>query len=123
MFEMPCRSRRNICAPVESSRVGRYRDLHGLEIVLDESARTELIRRGFSPVFGARHLAKTLDSICNVEVAKRIRQDDTSTAEDRGELIGWLREMRAGERPFAADEVRQRVLMSFRKYWRSQQAA
>jgi ATP-dependent Clp protease ATP-binding subunit ClpA len=90
--------------------VRRYRELHGLEIVLDDSAREELIRRGFSPVFGARHLAKTLDAVCNVEVAKRIRRDDASTSEDREELIAWLREMRAGDRPFAAEEVRRRVL-------------
>ncbi len=90
----------------------RYRELHDLELELDPSATAELIQRGFSPIFGARHLAKTLDSVCNVEVAKRIRIDDGGAGGDRDELISWLREMRAGDRPFAEDEVRRKVLES-----------
>jgi hypothetical protein len=81
-----------------------------LELVLDPTARGELIRRGFSPAFGARHLASTLEAVCNVEIAKRVRKDDLGEREDRRALIEWLREMRTGDRPFEAAEVHERVM-------------
>jgi hypothetical protein len=88
----------------------RYRDIHGIEVVLTRSARAELIRRGFSPVFGARHLAAVLDSVCNVEVAKRLPRGPHLTDGGSAEILAWLREIRAGTRPFDAGEVRRRVL-------------
>ncbi|RLA30277.1 MAG: hypothetical protein DRR15_15085 [Gammaproteobacteria bacterium] len=87
----------------------RYEELHGLRLELDPPARTELIRRGFSPIFGARHLASTLDGVCNVEIAKKVREDDQGNNVDRRKIIDWLREMRAGERPFDAQEAKRRV--------------
>lgn len=87
----------------------RYRELHGVRLELDPAAREELIRQGFSPVFGARHLAATLDGVCNVEIAKKIRRDDLSRGTDRSAMLAMLREMRAGERVFEAAEVRRRV--------------
>jgi hypothetical protein len=87
----------------------RYRELHGLHVELDPAARAELIDRGFSPSYGARHLASTLEAVCNVAIAKRVRQDDRKGAVDRRSLLDWLREMRAGQRPFEAGEVRERV--------------
>jgi len=96
---------------LELERIARrYRDVHGLEIELHESAREELIRRGFSSTFGARHLAATLESICNVEIAKRIRRDDRERRQDRGALVDWLREIRSGDRAFDRQDVRRRVL-------------
>jgi ATP-dependent Clp protease ATP-binding subunit ClpA len=96
---------------LELERIARrYRELHGLELVLDASARAELIRRGFSPVFGARHLAATLEAVCNVEIAKKVRRDDTKAVHDREGLIRWLREIRSGSRAFNADEVRRKIL-------------
>jgi len=83
--------------------------MHGLRLRLDRSARAELIRRGFSPFFGARHLASTLEAVCNVEIAKKVREDDRSRKVDRKQIIEWLREMRAGERPFDAEEAKRRV--------------
>jgi hypothetical protein len=95
---------------LEMDRVARrYAELHGLSIVLDQSARDELIRRGFSPAFGARHLAAVLDAICNVEIAKKVRHDDRNRNHDRGALISWLREMRAGQRAYDGAEVERRV--------------
>jgi hypothetical protein len=88
----------------------RYRELHGLHIELTRSARDELIRRGFSATYGARHLASVLDAVCNVDIAKKIRDDDLGGSEDRASLIAWLREMRCGDRAFRPDEVKQRVL-------------
>ena len=87
----------------------RYREVHGLRIELDPSAKRELIRRGFSPTYGARHLAAALEQVCNVEIAKRIRRDDQGPEGHRGALVAWLREMRAGERSFDANEVKRRV--------------
>lgn len=87
----------------------RYGELHGLTIELAPSAREELIRRGFSPTYGARHLASTLEAVCNVDIAKKVRDDDRGDRADQGSVIDWLREMRSGERAFAAEEVRQRV--------------
>lgn len=89
--------------------VRRYRDMHGLALVVDDSAREELIRRGFSSVFGARHLAAVLESICNVEVAKRIRRDDRSVPDETHATLAWLREVRAGQRVFEPEEVHRRV--------------
>jgi ATP-dependent Clp protease ATP-binding subunit ClpA len=92
----------------------RYREMHGLRIELAPSAREELIRRGFSPTFGARHLASTLEAVCNVDIAKRVRSDDRGEDDDRRALIDWLREMREGERAFAPEEVKRRVLETAR---------
>jgi hypothetical protein len=87
----------------------RYAELHGLRIELMPSARAELVKRGFSPIYGARHLSATLEGICNVEIAKIIRRDDRNAQADRDELVGWLREMRSGGRPFDGEEVKNRV--------------
>lgn len=88
----------------------RYREVHGVDVALDPSARDELIRRGFSPAYGARHLGAVLESVCNVEIAKKVRSDDAGLGRDRAQLLAWLREMREGKRPFSPDEVRGRVL-------------
>jgi ATP-dependent Clp protease ATP-binding subunit ClpA len=95
---------------LELERIARrYRELHGLRIEVASCARAELIRRGFSPEYGARHLASTLEAVCNVDIARKIRTDDRSDEAQRGALIAWLRDMRGGERPFSADEVRERM--------------
>jgi hypothetical protein len=109
-FDRLTRSSAERILGLELERIARrYRGLHGLDIELDPTARAELIQRGFSADYGARHLAATLESTCNVAIAKRIRGDDTRGEEDRAELVRWLREMRAGDRPFSAEQVRQRV--------------
>ena len=89
---------------------GRYQDVHGLQLRLDSNAREELIRRGFSDAFGARRLGATLESVCNVEIAKKIRVEDRASSADRTQLIDWLREIRAGQRAYNAEDVRQRVM-------------
>lgn len=87
----------------------RYEDMHGLRLVVDGSARREIIRRGFSAVFGARHLAAVLEAVCNVEVAKRIRRDDRSAPDATDATLDWLRDVRAGNRAFDPEEVKRRV--------------
>jgi hypothetical protein len=92
----------------------RYRKVHGLTLTLEKSGREELLRRGFSPSFGARHLSSTLEAVCNVEVSKKVRRDDRRSADHRGALVTWLREVREGGRTFEANEVRRRVLEQVR---------
>ncbi len=89
---------------------GRYREVHDLELVLDPAARRELLTRGFSPALGARRLAATLESICNVAISHRIRSDDRRGPTDRDALVAWLRDLRQGARPFDPNEVRREVL-------------
>jgi len=96
---------------LEVERIARrYREVHGLDVILDVSARRELIRRGFSETYGARRLAATLESVCNVELARKVRRDQSEAPGDGEALITWLREIREGRRPFSADEVRRRVI-------------
>jgi ATP-dependent Clp protease ATP-binding subunit ClpA len=87
----------------------RYEQMHEIRLKLEDSARQELVRRGFSSAYGARRLAATLESICNVEIAKKIRSEDRSNDEDRSRLIQWIREVRDGSRHYDVDEVRRRV--------------
>ncbi|HKQ61109.1 MAG TPA: AAA family ATPase [Candidatus Polarisedimenticolaceae bacterium] len=96
---------------LELARIARrYREIHDLELEVDRAARAELVARGFSPVFGARHLAATLETVCNVEIAKRIRGDAGGDPPEHEDVVAWLREMRAGRRAFDADELRRRVI-------------
>ncbi len=96
---------------LEFDRIARrYEEVHGLRLDLDPDAREELIRRGFSDAYGARRLAATLESVCNVEIAKKIRVEDRASNADRTRLIEWLREVRAGERAYDAEQMRRRVM-------------
>jgi len=92
----------------------RYREVHGIEVRLTGAAEAELLRLGFSPENGARHLAAVLETICNVEVARRIHRDDRGPARDREGLLRWLRELRAGGRAFDPAELKARVLAEAR---------
>ncbi len=95
---------------LELERIARrYLEMHGLRLLVEPAAREELIDRGFSALYGARHLAAVLESVCNVEIAKRIRRDDRSAPEQRSVLLAWLRELRAGARALDAEEMRRRV--------------
>ncbi len=100
---------------LELARIGeRYADVHDLKLELDPSASEELIRRGFSATFGARHLASTLEAVCNVQIAQKIRKDDRRADKDRHSLIEWLRQIREGQRAFEPAEVKARVMETAR---------
>jgi MoxR-like ATPase len=100
---------------LEFARIARrYREVHDLELVLDASARNELLVRGFSPAFGARRLAATLESVCNVAISHRIRKDDRRGPKDSEALVSWLRDLRESARPFDPNEVRREVLQQVR---------
>ena len=92
----------------------RYEEVHGLTLVLDPSARHELLRRGFSPTQGARHLRATLEEICNVAVSRRIRKDDRGVPADQRTLLARLRDLREGSGPFDANALRREVLAAVR---------
>jgi MoxR-like ATPase len=100
---------------LEFERIARrYREVHELELVLDATARRELLARGFSPAFGARRLTATLESVCNVAISQRIRHDDNRGPKDSEALIAWLRDLRLGNRPFDPNDVRREVLAQVR---------
>jgi hypothetical protein len=100
---------------LELARIlARYREMHGIEVRLTEAAQAELLRRGFSPEHGARHLAAMLETVCNVEVARRIHRDHRGPARDHEGLLRWLRELRAGGRAFDPAELKARVLAEAR---------
>jgi len=100
---------------LEFTRIARrYLEVHDLALVLDPTARRELLARGFSPAFGARRLASTLESVCNVAISQRIRRDDRRGPKDSEALVSWLRDLRQGERPFDPNEVRREVLAQVR---------
>ncbi|NIM60318.1 MAG: hypothetical protein GTO30_01300, partial [Acidobacteria bacterium] len=52
----------------------------------------------------------TLEGVCNVEIAKKIRHEDRASNDERAQLIEWLREVRDGQRAYDAEEVRRRVM-------------
>jgi len=100
---------------LEIARIARrYADVHGVTVELAPSAREELLRRGFSPRYGARHMAATLERACNVEIARRILRDDRRDDRDRAGVLAWLRSIREGGTAHDLDEVRRRVLDSAR---------
>lgn len=96
---------------LEFGRIARrFRDLHGLEVVVTEAAREAIIARGYSHAFGARHLASVLERVANVEVSKRLKKDDTRSSTSDGAILEYLREVRSETRAFDPEEMRSRVL-------------
>jgi ATP-dependent Clp protease ATP-binding subunit ClpC len=110
-FERLTRASADRILDLELDRIARrYEEMHGLGLEVAPSAREELIRRGFSPDHGARHLTAVLERVCNVEVAKKIRRDDRGPSDDRPGLVTWLRELREREETLDLDDVKRRVL-------------
>lgn len=96
---------------LEFDRIARrYAEVHGLTVRLAASAREELLERGFSPQYGARHMTSVLESICNVEIAKRLKRDDRGDGEYRRELVEWLRRLRKQEAEPDLAEVRRKIV-------------
>lgn len=89
--------------------VERFRSIHGLEISFTPRARRLLVEMGFSEAEGARHLAAVVRRHCNVEVARRIKQDEIRTRAGRGDTIRYLREVRRGERAYESASVERAV--------------
>ena len=91
---------------LETARVfRRFKELHHLEIELTAAARDELLREGFSAALGARRLAAVVRHRCNVEVSRRIKQDDLSGSGERRETVEYVRDLRRGDRAFEAAAV------------------
>lgn len=72
----------------------RYRNLHGIDVVLSAAGREALLNEGYSREFGARHLAAVLHRICNVGVGKMLRADEEAGTRDASGLLARVREMR-----------------------------
>jgi len=88
----------------------RFREVHGLEVAVTAEAREAMIARGYSYDYGARHLASIINRVTNVEVSKRLKQDDEGTGSSDRTVLEYLRQIRRKERAFDPREVRERVL-------------
>ena len=90
----------------------RYRRVHGLELTVTDHARAALIQQGFSPEYGARHLGRVLNQVCNVGVSKKLRHDSVREAKDqesRG-LLAYIQEARKEERITDLDMLHRKVM-------------
>jgi MoxR-like ATPase len=92
----------------------RFRSLHGLQLRVTRAARRRLIEIGFSESQGARQLAAAVRRYCNIEVSRKIKQDEIPGSADRDETIQYLREVRSGDRAFESEAVERKVLRQAR---------
>jgi hypothetical protein len=83
----------------------RYREVQGIALEVAPRAREEIIRRGHSPEFGARPLARLINQVCNVEVSKRLKRDERRDERGTRDLLSYLREVREGSRPLDPSAV------------------
>ena len=88
----------------------RFQEVQGIDLEATERARDEILVRGYSYEFGARHLATVINQVANVEVSKRLKRDERGRSPVGAEILGYLRQMRSKERAFDPREVRARVL-------------
>ncbi len=92
----------------------RYLAMHDMELTVTPRARQELIRRGYSPEFGARPMARLLNVICNIEVSKRLKRDEKRSQHSDRNLRDYIRELKDGRRAYDAVSVQRRVMGSAR---------
>ncbi|HEV8336455.1 MAG TPA: AAA family ATPase [Candidatus Polarisedimenticolia bacterium] len=92
----------------------RFRSLHGLQLRVTRAARRHLIEIGFSESQGARQLAAAVRRYCNIEVSRKIKQDEIPGSAGRDETIQYLREVRSGDRAFESEAVERKVLRQAR---------
>ncbi|HXI03970.1 MAG TPA: AAA family ATPase, partial [Candidatus Saccharimonadales bacterium] len=86
----------------------RYREVQGINLQVTPRGRQELIRKGYSPEFGARPLGRVINQVCNVEISKRLKRDERRSPRETGDLLLYLREVRDGKRaldPSAVDQI------------------
>jgi len=88
----------------------RFQEVHGLSLEITPAARAAIIERGYSHDYGARHLASVINRVANVEVARRLKRDDTGGDRMEKEVLDYLRQVRNKERAFDPGEVRARAL-------------
>jgi hypothetical protein len=95
---------------LETARIAaRYRDRHGIELIVTSPARAALVNRGFSEEYGARHLMSEADRILNVEVALRLQRGIGPMPESTRRLLGRIRQARRGERPIDEAVLRSEI--------------
>jgi hypothetical protein len=95
---------------LEIARIAaRYRDRHGIELIVTSPARAALVNRGFSEEYGARHLMSEADRILNVEVALRLQRGIGPMPESTRRLLGRIRQARRGERPIDEAVLRSEI--------------
>ena len=87
----------------------RFAEVHDLELEVTPAARNEILSRGTSHDFGARHLRARLETLVTVEVSRRIKADERPRS-GSSRLVRYLRGLKVGGRPFDLEAVRARVL-------------
>ena len=92
----------------------RYMAMHGLELTVTPRARLELLQRGYSAEFGARPMARLLNVVCNIEVSKKLKRDETRVARSDRNLREYIREVKEGKRAYDATSIQRRVMGSAR---------
>ena len=92
----------------------RYTAMHGLELTVTPRARVELLRRGYSPEFGARPMARLLNVVCNIEVSKKLKRDEIRSPRADRTLREYIREVKEGKRAYDPQSVQRRVMSTAR---------
>ena len=92
----------------------RYQTMHSIELTVTPRARRELIRRGYNPEFGARPLARLLNSTCNIEVSKKLKRDEKRSQRADRHLREYIKEVKEGRRAYDAVSMQRRVMGSAR---------
>lgn len=102
-------------AVLEFDRIAaRYRELHGLELVLTPEGREALVDQGYSHEYGARRLASVIQRACNVEIGKMIRRDEIRGERDLGDLLEMVRQAKEDSDQADLVELSRRVRDSAR---------
>lgn len=114
-FEHLSRSSIEKIFEIEFGKVrSRFQEVHAIELRVTESARDEILARGYSYDFGARHLSSVINDVANVEVSKRLKRDEPPRPPAGPGILDYLREIRSKDRAFDPRDVRARVLEAAR---------
>ncbi len=82
-----------------------FESIHDLKLEITARAKDALIERGYSPDYGARYLASTLQRHCNVEVSKKLKRDESNPKRQVEPVLEYLREVRSGQRLYRPAEA------------------
>ncbi len=114
-FEALSRASIEVIFDLEFEKIAsRYMAMHGLELTVTPRARVELIRQGYHPEFGARPMARLLNVVCNIEVSKKLRRDDSRSTMADKTLRDYIREVKEGKRAYDPHAMQRRVMTTAR---------
>lgn len=87
----------------------RYREVHGIQVVLSPAGKEWLLDQGYSHEYGARHLTAQIERHCNAEVGKMLRRDEIAGQRDPRALLAELRRAKDGESPVSLADLDGRI--------------